>query len=82
MDQLGVPVGLRTGDGALAIDALDSILASAVESRRHQLVAERQSMRRQMEQQEGAPAAEWLQGIDDLAPGSFDLLTVTIYFPG
>jgi hypothetical protein len=28
-----------------------------------------------------AQAAEWLEGIDDLAPGSFDLLTVAVLFP-
>jgi hypothetical protein len=38
-------------------------------------------MKRQMEQRERAQPAEWLEGIDDLAPGSFDLLTVTVLFP-
>jgi len=38
-------------------------------------------MREQMQAVEGAQPAEWLQGIDDLAPGSFDLLTVTVLFP-
>jgi hypothetical protein len=53
-----------------------------VETRRQELVAERRRMREQMEQQEGAQAAAWLQGIDDLSPGSFDLLTVTVFYPG
>jgi hypothetical protein len=44
-------------------------------------VAERRSMREQMEGREGVQTAEWLRGIDDLAPGSFDLLTVTVYYP-
>jgi hypothetical protein len=30
----------------------------------------------------GAQPAEWLAGIDDLAPGSFDLLAVRVLFPG
>jgi hypothetical protein len=37
---------------------------------------------RQVEGWEGAKAAEWLQGIDDLAPGSHDLLTIAILWPG
>jgi hypothetical protein len=35
-------------------------------------------MRQRLEAQE---AAAWLRGIDDLAPGTFDLLTVTVLFP-
>jgi hypothetical protein len=74
---------------ALAIEGLDALLEGAVEARRQELVAERRNMRqsfdqaqdRQMEQREGAQAAEWLRGIDDLSPGSFDLLTVTVLFP-
>jgi hypothetical protein len=38
-------------------------------------------MKQQMEGREGAQAAEWLQGIDNLSPGSSDLLTITILFP-
>jgi hypothetical protein len=41
----------------------------------------RNTLRRQMEQQEGSQPAEWLEGIDDLAPGSFDLLTLAVLFP-
>jgi hypothetical protein len=60
-----------------------------VEARRQELVAQRRNMRqsfeeaqdRQMEQQAGMQTAEWLKGIDDLSPGSFDLLTVTVLFP-
>jgi len=66
---------------ALAIERLEPLLEDAVEARRQALVAERQRMRQQMEQQGGTQAAEWLQGIDDLSPGNFDLLTVTILFP-
>jgi hypothetical protein len=74
---------------ALAIKGLERLLADAVEARRQELVAERRSMKRpfdqaqdrQMEQREGTRAAEWLQGIDDLSPGSYDLLTVMIMYP-
>jgi len=65
----------------LTIQGLERLLENAVEAWRQELVAERRSMRRQMEQREGTQAAEWLQGIDDLLPGSFDLLTVTVLFP-
>jgi len=60
---------------------LERLLDDAVEARRQELVAERYSMRRQMEEREGTQTAEWMRGIDDLSPGSFDLLTVTVLFP-
>jgi hypothetical protein len=71
---------------ALDIPELGSLLGGAVEERRQELVAERKRMRRralrsQMEQQGGSQPAEWLEGIDDLAPGSFDLLTLTVLWP-
>jgi superfamily II DNA or RNA helicase len=66
---------------AMGIPGLESLLEGAVEERRQELVAERNRMRRQMEQQEGAQPAEWLEGIDDLAPGSFDLLCVAVLYP-
>jgi hypothetical protein len=66
---------------ALTIQGLERLLEDAVETRRGELVAERHSMKQQMEQREGAQAAEWLQGIDELSPGSFDLLTVTVLWP-
>ena len=66
---------------ALAIEGLDELLKGAVEARRRELVAERERMRDQMHAVEGAQPAGWLQGIDDLSPGSFDLLTVAVLFP-
>jgi hypothetical protein len=66
---------------ALAILDLGNLLEGAVEERRQELVAERERMRRQMEQQGGSQPAEWLRGIDDVVPGSFDLLTVTVLLP-
>jgi hypothetical protein len=38
-------------------------------------------MREQMEGREGVQTAEWLRGIDNLAPGGFDLLAVCILYP-
>jgi superfamily II DNA or RNA helicase len=66
---------------ALGIEALEPVFGDAVEARRVELAAERRTMKWQMEGREGAQAAEWLQGIDDLSPGSSDLLTITILFP-
>ncbi len=67
---------------ALGIEDLEGVFARAVEARRLELAAERYIMKQQMEGREGAQAAEWLQGIDDLSRGSFDLLAVTVLVPG
>ena len=66
---------------ALAMEGLERLFEDAVEARRRELVTERQRMRQQMEAQEDAQLAEWLRGIDDLSPGSYDLLAITIYCP-
>lgn len=66
---------------ALSLSGLNEVLAGAVEARRQELVAERTAMRQHLEGQQGAEAAEWMQGIDDLSPGSFDVLTVTVCYP-
>ncbi|HNT74638.1 MAG TPA: hypothetical protein PKH77_06440, partial [Anaerolineae bacterium] len=66
---------------ALAIPGLDAILQQAVAARRAELVVERQALRARLEAQEHAAAATWLHGIDDLAPGMADTLTVTVLFP-
>jgi hypothetical protein len=73
-------------EDALGIPELDGLLEHAVEERRQELVTERKRMRRRalrkkVEEQKGSQPAEWLEGIDDLAPGSFDLLTATILIP-
>jgi len=67
---------------ALVIEGLETLLHGAVEARRQHLATERRTMREQMEQRGGAQTAEWLRGITDLSPGSFDLLAVTVIFPG
>ena len=66
---------------ALGRQDLDDLLADAVEARRGQLVAERVQMLAQQAVGGTDQVPEWLQGIDSLAPGSFDLLTVTVYYP-
>ena len=64
---------------ALGIPALDSLLEATVEERRQALVAERTRMQRP--DNSSSQPAEWLEGIDDLAPGSLGLPTVTVLFP-
>jgi len=66
---------------ALAIEGLGQFLKDAVEARRGKLVVERRSMREQMDQWGKVQTAKWLQGIDDLLPGSLDMLTVMILYP-
>ncbi|MGC9523585.1 MAG: helicase-related protein, partial [Anaerolineae bacterium] len=66
---------------ALRVPGLNGLLADAVEDRRAELVAERRAMAEQMASDaQGQPAA-WLAGIDDVARGTFDLLTVTLLLP-
>jgi len=67
---------------ALAIEGLQALLAQEIERRRQELVSERRSMKQQLAQVEGSQPAEWLEGIDDLSPGSFDMLTLTVYYTG
>jgi hypothetical protein len=66
---------------ALSIEGLERLLNDAVETRRQDMVAERFSMRKQMEERGGTQTAEWLRGIDDISPGSFDMLTLMIFYP-
>ena len=66
---------------ALEIETLEQLFGGSVEARRMELAAERRAMKRQMEGWEGARATEWLRGSDDLAPGSSDLLSVTVLIP-
>jgi hypothetical protein len=80
-DREEAPHEKETLADALAIEGLERLLAEAVEHRRQQLVAERRNMREQMEGCEGMQTAEWLQVIDDLSRGSFDMLTMTVYYP-
>ncbi len=65
---------------ALNLASLSARLTAAVAARRAELAAERQEMQRQMVAREGTQAA-WLRGIAELSPGSYDMLTVTVYYP-
>ena len=66
----------------LAIEVLDNTLERSVEARRRELVAERRAMQRSIDRRQGGRVAEWLEGIDDLSPGSFDVLAITVMYPG
>ena len=66
---------------ALGMEGLDAHLSSYVEDRRAELAAERRAMRERMEPREGARGAGWLEGIDELQAGSFDLLAVAVLYP-
>ena len=72
-------------EDTLTIPRLEDLLEGAVEQRRQELVAERERMQRPVRSgrpdRSSSQPAEWLEGIDDLSPGSFDLLTVTVLFP-
>ncbi len=79
----------ETLSDALGIEALERLFGDAVETRREEIAAERHAMvrpfaqaqDRQTEGREHVPSAGWLRGIDELSPGSSDLLTITILFP-
>ena len=59
---------------------LETLLKTAVDARLEELIAERRKLKQQMEAQGGEQLA-WLQGIDDVSPASFDLLTVRLLYP-
>lgn len=61
------------------IEALDEMLAQAVEARRQALIAERRTMREQLQAVNSQQV--WWRGMDSIAPGNYDILTVTIYYP-
>lgn len=59
---------------------LEMLLETAVNARLEELVDERRKLKQQMEAQGGEQLA-WLQGIDNVSPASFDLLTVRLLYP-
>ena len=59
---------------------LETLLDMAVNARLEELIAERRKLKQQMEAQ-GEGQLAWLQGIDDVSPASFDLLTVRLLYP-
>lgn len=64
----------------LGLPGLHETLASVVEARRTALAAERRELRQRVEGPDTA-GGRWLRGIDQIETGSFDLLTVTLYYP-
>ena len=64
----------------LEMEGLETLLEAAVNARLEELIAERRKLKQQMEAQGGEQLA-WLQGIDDVSPASFDLLTVRLLYP-
>jgi len=68
-------------EDAATIEGRDDYFARAIEKRRRQLVQERQKMLDRMRRHSESDAlAPWLDGLDDISPGTFDVLTVTILF--
>jgi len=64
----------------LEMEGLETLLNAPVNARLEELSVERRNLKRQMEVQGGEQLA-WLQGIDDVSPASFDLLTVRLLYP-
>jgi hypothetical protein len=64
----------------LEMEGLEKLLQTVVDARLAELIAERRKLKQQMEAQGGEQLA-WLQGIDDVVPASFDLLTVRLLYP-
>lgn len=44
-------------------------------------VSARREMQQQLAERPGDQVTQWIEGIDEIAPGSFDVLTVTVYCP-
>jgi len=65
-------------EDTLLNEQLTDFFNQAVDARRQTLVTEREAMLARLHARPGAHEAEWLQGLDDLSPGTFDVLTVTI----
>ena len=64
----------------LEMEGLETLLKMAVNARLEGLSAERRKLKQQMKAQGGEQLA-WLQGIDDVSPASFDLLTLRLLYP-
>jgi hypothetical protein len=69
-------------DASLILTAprLQTVITEAVEAQRAQLIAERTQLRLRLTDAGEAPPA-WLQGIDQLTIGSYDLLSITLLYP-
>jgi hypothetical protein len=71
----------RLYEDTLVIEQLAELFSQVVEARRGELVPERQAMLTRLQERSEAKEAEWLHGLDNLLPGTYDMLTVTILFP-
>ncbi len=68
-------------EDTLLNEQLTACFNQAVDTRRQMLVTEREAMLARLHARPGAHEAEWLHGLADLSPGTFDVLTMTIFFP-
>jgi len=64
----------------LEMEGLQTLLEAGINARLEELISERRKLKQQMEAQ-GVQQLAWLQGIDDVSPASFDLLTVRLLYP-
>jgi hypothetical protein len=60
---------------------LSETLEAAVSAGREMLIEERRSIRQQLAEWPGDQATQWIESIDEIAPGSFDVLTLSVYCP-
>lgn len=59
----------------------DTYFEDALEQRRQALIDERAAMHDELSDDPDAPATAWASSLTDIAPGHFDVLTFTVYFP-
>jgi len=64
------------------MNTLDALLQNAAQERRKDLVEERMALKQRMHAGAGDDQTlTWLEGIDDLALASYDLLAVQLLYP-
>ncbi len=69
-------------ESILSMNTLDALLQNAAQERRKDLVEDRTALRQRMLAGAGdLQALTWLDGIDDLALASYDLLAVQLLYP-
>jgi superfamily II DNA or RNA helicase len=60
---------------------LQDTLRETVRRRRKEIAEERQQIRQELSERGENQPTEWAEGIDEVAEGSFDVLTMTIFYP-
>jgi SNF2 family DNA or RNA helicase len=60
---------------------LQEALREKVDRRRSEIAEERRQMQEELAGQGDGQATDWTEGIDAVAEGSFDVLTMTVYYP-